>query len=151
MMKKYTPILFWVSLTLSAFSYVLASNGGSEIYPFYFWKLFTKPSGAAMEERFYKIYGIRGTDTLRLQYQDTPLYDGNDQFSFINRWGSQIDASINPTANEEKLKKLLKATAPQYERYLLVEETFNPHHLKADQTPTEIKKRIVITLKNERL
>ena len=125
-MKKYTPLLFLASAVLSAASYILISKGHSEIYPFYSWKLFSKPFGATASDSVYSIYGIKDNDTVLISNADEKVYDGNTKFAIINLYGNKIEKGNDQFNSKQKLRRFAELTAPGFSRYLLVKEIFNP-------------------------
>lgn len=128
-MKKYTPYLVAFSLLMSTFSFMKMSGGGSELYPFAIWRLFSRPTGSSGVVTFYKIYGLNGKDTLRLTLKENPLFDRNTQFSIIQTCGEEIANRQSVKRNQEKLQELVKITNPNYQHYILYRETFNPRDL----------------------
>jgi hypothetical protein len=62
-----TKFLFFISIILSIGTFFNQKNGGSEIYPFYHWKLFSQPLGNYYTFDSYRIYGITtNNDTVRI-------------------------------------------------------------------------------------
>lgn len=143
-MQKYTSYLFYLSLILSCISYWVISKGGKEIYPFYTWKLFTKPSGFSNKEQFYKLYGIKGNDTVRILNTNSEIYDGNDKFGIVNYFGKNIDEKIDIENNKKNLLEFARITEPSYSKYILILESFDPQ--KIGQKSFVINKKVITTL-----
>lgn len=140
-MKKYTPVLFFISVVFMIISHILISKGKAEIYPFYSWKLFSKPFGASEQDSIFTIYGLKNNDTLRITNSDSELYDANTKFSIINHYGSNIVQNIDTENSKISLKRLASISAPEFNRFILVKESFNPQ-LIGDRTFKTTKKII---------
>lgn len=129
-MKKYTPHLFFISLVLTAASYFLISKGKPEIYPFYSWKLFSKPFGATKQDVVFKIYGVQNKDTLAITMKSaSEVYDADIKFAIINRYGNNIANNTEKQENLKKLRLFADITAPGFDYYILVKETFNAQEI----------------------
>lgn len=142
-MKKITVYLFYLSVFFMTCSYVIASKGYSEIYPFFAWKLFSKPYASATEDEIYKLYGVKGIDTVRIIYKETEVYDGNTQFGIVNAFGKNVADKIDEKQNIDKLKTFAKIVAPEYSHYILAIEKSNPQ--KIGQKDFKIEKKIITT------
>lgn len=140
-MKKYTLYLVIFSLLMSVLSLIKTSKGGAEIYPFAVWKLFTRPTGGSGSLTFYKIYGVKNGDTIRIANEDTELLDANAQFSILKTSGEELEKQENTVQNKEKLLTLIEATNPNYDHYFLFSESFNPA-LLGSKNFTYTKKQI---------
>ncbi|MDQ0477754.1 hypothetical protein [Chryseobacterium sp. MDT2-18] len=124
-MKKFTPLLFYLSVFFMAVTYYLTSIGKAEVYPFYSWKLFSKPFGSTTEDKIFRIYGLENKRLVLIMNFDQDAYDGNTKFSIINLYGKNIKMNIDKEQNLKKLRNFAKITAPQFSKYILVEESFN--------------------------
>lgn len=128
-MQKYTKYLFIISLVLSLVSLYVIGKGGKEIYPFFSWKLFTSPSGNEKLEEQYRLYTVKGNDTIRISYQATELYDENNQGLITGFYGKKIDKNEDRENSIRKMKIFMKSSHPEYNSLLLYKETFNPWNL----------------------
>ncbi|WHF51658.1 hypothetical protein QGN23_14730 [Chryseobacterium gotjawalense] len=144
-MKKYTYYLFALSLVFSFLSFFTIKAGYGEIYPFYTWRLFTKPSGSSTTDFQYKLYGISKKDTVRLTNTDSALFDGNEKASIINNIGSEIDKNKTDHRSKGKLYRFAKVIEPGYQSYLLIKESFNAQ--KIDKKDFKINREIITELK----
>ena len=127
-MAKYTKHLLFISLSLSFFSIILIKKGFPEFYPFYSWKLFSLPSGNTSEVLEFRLYGVNGKRVKRIVNKESPLFDGNEKFSIINDYSSEIKESNN-SESKIKLLKFAKFIAPDFQYYLVVEERYMPQNL----------------------
>ena len=129
-MPKYTRYLFWFSLLTSLTSLVLMEKGGKEIYPFYSWKLFTVPSGGEPTADQYRIYGIKGSDTIRIPLVDTNIgYTRLESTSPMLFYGNKIDKKEDVQTSIEKLKTFSVAAYPQYTRFAIYKETYTTQNI----------------------
>ncbi|MGA9211812.1 hypothetical protein [Kaistella sp.] len=143
-MKKYTYYLFAFSLVFSFLSFCTNKGGYGEVFPFYTWRLFTKPSGTSTTDFRYKLYGVSEQDTVRLTNTESPLFDGNQKESMINNLGSKIDQNRNDADSKVKLYHFAKVIEPNYQKYLLVKESFNAQ--KIDEKDFKINTEIISEL-----
>lgn len=130
---------------MSVLSILKMSNGGAEIYPFFTWKLFTRPSGGSGQETFYKIYAVKNGDTIRIANKDSKLFDGNDQFSVLKKAGKELEENKNIELNKRKLLTLMELTNPNYDHYYLFQESFDP--TKLGTKDFKYSKKLLIRLK----
>ena len=144
-MQKYTYYLFGVSLVLSFLSFFTIKRGYGEIYPFYTWRLFTKPSGTSTTDLQYRLYGISKKDTVRLRNTESPLFDGNEKASMINNLGTKIAENKDDQESKGKLLRFAKEVEPGYQSYLLVKESFNAQ--KIDKKDFIMSAEIITELK----
>ncbi len=142
-MIKYTYHLFISSIVLSLFSFLTINKGYGELYPFFTWRLFTKPSASSTNDIQYKLYGISEKDTVRLLNDNSPLFDGNEKFSMINKLGSTVDLEGNGET-KKKLYRFARVIEPGYEKYLLMKESFNGQRI--DQIDFKITAEIICEL-----
>ncbi len=129
-MKKYTLYLVVTGFALSGLSLITISETGSEIYPFFTWKLFGRPYGSAPEDTsIYRIYGVKGKDTIRIPLKDTPDFDRDITFGIINGCASLVEQGKDVAYNRKKLNDLAHITSPGYDTYFVVREDFDPHKI----------------------
>lgn len=144
-MTKKTLILFTIGFILSLSSLYTVKKGWGEIYPFFSWRLFTKPSGFSKSDFQYRLYGIRDMDTLRLPNTASPLFDVNERASLINYFGDAISNKIEKDNYCRKLLHLANIVEPKFENYLLIKETFNAQEI--DEKSFKIHKKVITELK----
>lgn len=144
-MTKKTLVLFFSALFLSLTSLYTVKKGYGEIYPFFSWRLFTKPSGFSKTDVQYKLYGIRGNDTLRLANTASKLFDENERASLINGFGDKISKNIKRNLYKKRLLDLAKIVEPNFQNFILVKETFNAQQI--DQKSFKIQKEFITQLK----
>ena len=90
-MAKYTKYLFYISISLSFFSFIIIKRGYQELYPFFSWKLFSSPSGNTSETTEYRLYGVKKKDTVRISNNYSDVYDENEKAGLINYYSSLIE------------------------------------------------------------
>ena len=138
-MKKYTKHLFVFSFCMSLVSLVLIEKGYKEIYPFASWKLFTVPSGGALKEERYILYGIKNSDTVKISYTPSENYEVNDQALIIDIYGSNIENDKDRDVSNKKLLIFAKDIQPRYQSYLLYKEIYNPKEIGEKKINTSKK------------
>jgi hypothetical protein len=124
---QHTKTIVCVSLVLSCLSFGTTKMGWSEIYPFYFWKLYSQPSGWAKEYKMYRVYAKKEGDSKwdRLSVQPRATFNRDEINYFLAPITQQILSK--PTAKDSlKLKVFCNYIAPTYRQYKVVEERFNP-------------------------
>lgn len=141
-MHRYTKILFYSSIILSLLSFFFIKKGLGEFYPFYSWKLFTKPSGSEAEEFEYRIYAIKNKDTIRLENTKSYYFDENDKSKIINSYGDLIFYGKDVLVNKNKLLKFSKFIEPSYNRFILVKEYYRPIELGASNSAIIKKEKV---------
>ena len=144
-MKKYTYYLFAFSLLFSFLSIFTIKMGYNEIYPFYTWRLFTKPSGTSTTDVQYRLYGISKEDTIRIRNNESLLFDGNEKASMINNLAAEIDNDKINVDSKAKLYRFAKEIEPSFQSFLLVKESFNAQNI--DQKDFKIHTEIITILK----
>ena len=143
-MQKYTRHLFFISLFLSLVSLYVIGKGGKEIYPFFSWKLFTSPSGSEKFEEQYRLYKVEGSDTIRVLYKATDLYDENNQALITGFYGKKIEKNEDRERNIQKMKIFIKSYQTEDNNFLLFKESFNPWDL--GKSAFRIKKTLIAKL-----
>lgn len=129
-----------MSVVLSCLSFWTTQKGWSEIYPFYFWKLYSQPAGWAKSYTGYRVYAKNPSDTTwtRLQNQQRATFNKDETLYFLNPITQRLSAPQQPADQREKDLKKLKIfcqyIAPQYQSYKVVAEVFNPLDLLEDNT-----------------
>lgn len=143
-MKKYTKHLFFFSLFMSLVSLFIIEKGYKEIYPFASWKLFSVPSGGALREERYVLYGLKNSDTLKIIYTPSENFDENDKALITDTYGSKIENKEDLKISKEKLLIFAKNIEPQFDGYLLYKETYNPKQI--GEKTMNIHKKLITKL-----
>jgi hypothetical protein len=101
-MKKYTKQLFIFSFCMSLMSLFIIEKGYKELYPFASWKLFAVPSGGSLHEERYVLYGLKGMDTVKINYTTpSPYFDANDKALITDTYAQQIANNIDREVSRE--------------------------------------------------
>ncbi|MCA6068569.1 hypothetical protein JI747_015395 [Chryseobacterium sp. RG1] len=144
-MKKYTKYLFFFSFGMSLTSLFIIEKGYKELYPFASWKLFAVPSGGSLHEERYILYGLKGMDTIKINYiTPSPYYDANDKALITDTYGKQIENNIDKEMSRKKLLIFAKDIEPNFEGYLLYKESYNPRLIETKAM--KIAKKFIIEL-----
>lgn len=128
-MKKYTKHLFFFSVGTSLVSLVLIEKGHKELFPFASWKLFTVPSGGALQEERYVLFGLKNSDTLKINYAPSQKYEANDKAIITDTYGQKIEKNEEREISRKKLLVFAKDIEPDFTGYLLYKETYNPKEI----------------------
>nr|WP_315031229.1 hypothetical protein [uncultured Chryseobacterium sp.] len=143
-MKKYTPYLFFFSFLMSVITLVIQENGYKELYPFAGWKLFTVPVGGEKTLERYKLYGLKNKDTVRILNRSVENYEANDEEGVVYLYGERIEKNENRKENIKKLLIFAKSTRPEFQKYLLYKETYNPKEIGEEKI--SINKKLITGL-----
>lgn len=141
-MQRYTKYLFFIGVVLSLYSLIVIQKGGREFYPFYSWKLFSIPSGSDEYESEYRLYGVKGEDTIRINNDEDALFGKNEKFKIISFYAR----NISDRESQKELKNFGKLIAPDFKTFLLIEEKYKPKDL-CDRNYHHIEKKIIKVLK----
>ena len=129
-----TKILFFLSIALSIGSFVTIKKGYGEIYPFFYWKLFSQPTGWNGIVEDYRVYAKKDSSNkwVRLENHGYKDFDQDDYFYFILKQANLYEE--DSILARKKTLIFCKYIAPEYSSYKIVKETFNPYHtvLKKD-------------------
>ncbi|VFA43754.1 hypothetical protein [Chryseobacterium indologenes] len=128
-MKKYTKYLFFFSVSMSAMTLIIQEIGYKEIYPFSGWKLFTIPAAGEKSMDRYKLYGVKDGDTIRILNKKSESYEANDEEGIVYVYGEKIERNEERAENIKKLLIFAKDTRPEFQKYLLYKETYNPREI----------------------
>ncbi|CAD7800823.1 hypothetical protein CHRY9390_00685 [Chryseobacterium aquaeductus] len=143
-MKKYTKHLFIFSFCMSLVSLVLIEKGHKEMFPFASWKLFTVPSGGALEEERYVLYGVKNSDTAKINFTPLKNYESNDQAVITDTYGKNIENNDTREISRKKLLIFAKDIAPNYDGYVLYKEIYNPKEIGGKKM--NINKKLITKL-----
>lgn len=124
---RNTKIAVLASIVLSCLSYFTTQKGWSEIYPFYFWKLYSQPAGWAKKYVSYRVYAKKDADTswTRLQNQTRATFNKDETLYFLNPIIVRLKEK-ETAADLKKLKVFCTYIAPEFDQYKIVAEAFNP-------------------------
>jgi hypothetical protein len=125
---KYTKFLFFISISFSIISYSLSLKGIPEIYPFFYWKLYSQPLGSNEVFNDYRLYGItKDNDTLRIPNIGYPHFNKDDYYYFITNEASKIKSnSFELNYHKSRIQVFGEFIAPNFENYILAQEQFKP-------------------------
>lgn len=144
-MKKYTKHLFIFSFCMSLISLFIIEKGYKELYPFASWKLFAVPSGGALHEERYVLYGLKDMDTVKINYTKPSRYfDANDKALITDTYAQQIENNINGEISRKKLLTFAREIEPQFNGYLLYKEIYNPRQIETNKM--KVAKKFIIKL-----
>lgn len=116
-----TQALVLLSIVLSFASLVTTSKGYGEIYPFFYWKLFSQPNGSRHHDHVYRIY-VSGPDSTlkRLPIENISTYTKDDVMY-------SLDYFVSDTLyGREKLEVLCHYLYPEYKEYYIYKEEYVP-------------------------
>jgi len=127
---KKTRLFVIISIFLSALSFWTTQKGWSEVYPFYFWKLYSQPAGWAKSYTSYRVYvkKEKNSSWTRLANRNRATFNRDETLYFLNPITQRIinSKSENNSHDLKKLKTFCEYIAPNYDHYKIVAETFNP-------------------------
>lgn len=129
-------------------SYWTTQKGWSEIYPFYFWKLYSQPAGWSTKYTGYRIYAKNTSDSswTRLENHERASFNQDETLYFLN----PITKRLIENTNEKdllKLRSFCQHIAPEFEEYKVVEEVFNPLDLIGDASNYDTATVVLIPVK----
>jgi hypothetical protein len=133
--KRYTQYFVLTSLVLSCLSILTIQLGKGEIYPFFYWKLYTQPAGWQLKHTSYRIYGQRANSNTfeRLANTGRASFNQDETLYFLNPITQRLIE--NPTEKDRaKLKAFCQHIAPEYIDYKVVAEKYNPLDLPKNPT-----------------
>lgn len=108
-----------------------------ELYPFFYWRLYSEPIGweGASTHRLYARSEGDPTWT-RVPFRPLPGYASNNWYSL--QWGDVVNKALADTLRETdayaNLLRFARTAAPDAEEFRLVEESFQPLALLKDPT-----------------
>lgn len=106
-------------LLLSVFSFYTVQYGWGEPYPFFHFKLYSRPEGM---NGLANSVGIYVNDSIRVNSQESNLYD-TDEFNYaLNSLLPGAQAGDRDAVN--KLRLLVHSAYPGYPNYVIAEETY---------------------------
>lgn len=137
------------SISMSIFSYIReAKYGGGEFYPFFYWKLYTAPSGWQYKAKDYRLYGVVGMDTVRISNEGFKLFNKDDYYYFVSgEVGSILNKEYSLSFYRNRMTDFANSLGLNYDSYLWVEEEFNP--LEIIKNPNNYTTNIIFSSKND--
>jgi hypothetical protein len=145
---RNTKIIVVVSIVLSCLSYFTTQKGWSEIYPFYFWKLYSQPAGWQQKYTAYRIYAKNENDPnwTRLKNDNRATFNRDETLYFLNPITNRIIESASKK-DIQKLGVFCRYIAPEYSQHKVVAEVFNPLDLLEDENNYDTSTVIIIPQK----
>lgn len=131
-MKKSTinKLIFFISIALSICSFLLSLRKKKEIYPFFYWKLYTQPLGNIPIYKDYRLYGIKNADTIRISNKGYRYLNQDDYYYFLSNEVNKLTTKNLPiTYHKQRINDLGKLIAPQFDHFILMEESFSPSEI----------------------
>lgn len=129
---RATRALALAGIALTLLSYGTYKLGGiSELYPFFYWRLFSEPVGADGSAT-YRLYtrAAPGEPWERQAMKALPTYSRKD---YAYQWGALVrdvrDDSLGQTDARERLAVFARLSAPEATEFRLVEESYHPLRL----------------------
>lgn len=130
---KIVQILFFASVLFSCISFLNKKIGVDEIYPFFYWKLYTQPLGNTYSYKNYRVYGVHKNDTIRIPNKGYYNLNKDDYYYFLFYEAKKIINKEKPIAYyKTRLKDFGQMLHPNFPEYLLIEEKFNPIEIARD-------------------
>jgi hypothetical protein len=138
-----TLVLIIISMALGAVGIFASKNGYGELYPFFSWRLYSKPLGAEGGVSQYRIYGLSAgaTDFTRIRIADTPTFSATDYVYTLEFLARQYQGD---TTKASALRIFCKHCHPEYQAYRLVKEEYDIPQAKQD---LQLKKMTVYEFK----
>lgn len=131
-------------LCLSMLSLYTTEKGWSEIYPFFFWKLYSQPAGWTLEQTNYRVYAKPANDTtwIRLENMPRATFNRDETLYFLNHVTNRLlseQSAEDRKADLKKLKVFCNYIAPEYANYKVVAEVYNPLEIINDSLAYDTK------------
>lgn len=140
-----TKLLFWVGIVLSGLSIITVKVGKGDLYPFFYYKLYSQPSGNKFTFSEYRIYHINENgDTIRNKNIDRKSVSRDEMNYFLNGLMPKVIENPLNYTYKTQLKDFLGYTFPDYSKWIIMEETYNPKDIYLDTTA--YSKRIIIEI-----
>lgn len=130
-MKKrlvFTKILVITSILCAGISLITIKTSFGEVYPFFYWKLYSQPAGNASVKVFdhYRLYAqkIKNTPFERIPIQEHKSFTKDDQQYFLRHYIPKVLENPRDTNALSKLKVFAVYIAPDYQQYKIVKESY---------------------------
>ena len=142
-----TQILFFISILLSVLSYVNTKKGGTEVYPFFYWKLYTQPLGSNLIHKDYRIYGVnKFNDTVRIPNIGYKYFNQDDYYYFVTIEANKvINHQIDINKHKKRLFEFGKSIAPGFNEYLIIQEKYKVFEISKNSN--QFEKHLISTSK----
>ncbi len=116
-----TKALVFLSIVLSCTSLITTARGWGEIYPFFYWKLFSQPNGSHHQDHVYRIY-VPDSDSIlkRLPIEHKATYTKDDIMYSLAYFVSDT------LYGKEKLRALCRYLYPEFREYHIYKEEYAP-------------------------
>jgi len=143
-----TKVLFWISVLLSGLSFLTVKLGQGDLYPFFYYKLYSQPLGNKHTFSEYRIYHVDTEgDTIRNINTTRKSFSRDESNYFLNYLIPKVIENPNNQKYQAKLKDYLQYVYPDYPRWIIMEETYNPKDIYLDSTA--FTKRIILEITNK--
>ena len=114
-------------------------TGWSEIYPFYFWKLYSQPAGWSYSFDDLRVYGknVNDENWSRIKNEDRNTFKRDETLYFLRHVIKRIenpDSEMSYQRDLKKLKVFCEFLAPEYAKHKVVRETYNPKEIMKNTT-----------------
>lgn len=128
-----------IGMVLSLLSFFTTMKGWSEIYPFYYWKLYSQPTGWSYSFDDLRVYAKNKKDTnwTRIKNEDRNTFKRDETLYFLRHIIARIEHPVSKEAYHKdvaKLKVFCAFLVPEYDRYKVVKETYNPKEIMKNLT-----------------
>lgn len=139
-MKKrlvFTKILVIASIFGAGISLITINTSFGEVYPFFYWKLYSQPAGNASVKVFddYRLYAqkTKNTSFERIPIQVHESFTKDDQQYFLRYYIPKVLEDPKDSHALSKLQFFATYIAPNYERYKIVKESYELKKLLDDR------------------
>ena len=130
-------------------SFYTTSKGWSEVYPFYFWKLYSQPAGWAYKYDDLRVYAKNKNDHewVRIPNEYRNTFNKDETLYFLRHIVPRLQGE---QTEEERIKDLNKLgvfcdfLVPEYEQHKIVLEQYNP--LEVINNPTQYDTTTVVEI-----
>jgi hypothetical protein len=146
-MLKRTRILIIISALASFVSFYTVKKEWGELYPFFYYKLYSRPEGMSGSYSTIRVYIQKENGVYERvnKMPDDAIYDQDDfMYQVYDLLKDTVDA---PEASNQKVKLLVQSVFPKAICFQLVEETYLvQQYFEGD---TSSKKRIIMSIHDE--
>lgn len=134
-----TQALFFISIFLSVLSYINTKKGGTELYPFFYWKLYTQPLGNNIIFKGYRIYGVnKSKDTVRIPNIGYKYFNKDDYYYFVTIEANKvINNQIDINKHKKRLFEFGTSIAPGFNEYLIIQEKYKVFEISKNSNQFE--------------
>ena len=131
---------------MSVVSFFTTMKGWSEVYPFYFWKLYSQPAGWAYSLDDLRIYARTNSNEPweRISNANRSTFNKDETLYFLRHIVPRIQEE-NSVEDHKKLKVFCEFLLPEYSQFKIVQESYNPLEILED--PTKYDTTTVVEVK----